>query len=241
MVATGPRARASSIAQPTHGDTRCQRAHATQRRVAGRATSRSKPIGPPHRSQAPNSWLSSSASLRWSAAASRMAWPCSALTCARSKAIVGPSGSCSSSVLDISAPATMSSNCRASDNACCSVRLNSATSAERIARRSRTVSRRIRGIHHAYTRRRDSPVAVSAGRIQREFGVIRVVYRAESFFVQRSRDMATARSELMGVPILNRVIDVRASSSGVCAPTRGGSCRSARRCVWRTTRGNHHA
>jgi hypothetical protein len=131
-----------------------QRAHSTQRRVAGRATSRSNPIWSAHCSQAPNSLSSRSASVRWSAAASRIAWLCRALTCARSNAIVVPSGSCSSSVFDISAAATMSSNCRASDTACSSVRPNSATSAERIVRRSRSVSPRIRGIHHAYTRKR---------------------------------------------------------------------------------------
>jgi hypothetical protein len=127
-----------------------QRAHSTQRRVAGRATSRSNPIGHPHCSQAPNSSSSKSASVRRSAAASRTAWVYSALTCARSNAIVVPSGSCSSSVFDISAAATMSSNCRASDTACSPARLSSATSAERIVRRSRSVSTRI---HHAYTRK----------------------------------------------------------------------------------------
>ena len=128
-----------------------QRAHSTHRRVAGRATSRSKPIGPPHCSQAPNSSSSRVARVCRSAAASRIAWLCSALTCARSNAIVVPSGSCSSSVFDISAAVTMSSNCRASDTACSSVRPSSATSAERIVRRSRSVSARIRGTHHAYT------------------------------------------------------------------------------------------
>ncbi len=127
-----------------------QLAHSTQRRVAGRATSRSNPIWQPHSSQAPNSASSKSASVDRSAAASRTAWVCKALTCARSNAIVVPSGSCSSSVFDISAAATMSSNCRASDAACSSARPSSATSAERIARRSISVSPRI---HHAYTRK----------------------------------------------------------------------------------------
>jgi hypothetical protein len=127
---------------------RRQRAHSTQRRVADRATSRSNPIGRSQSSQAPNSASSTSASVRRSAAASRTAWPCSALTCARSNAIVVPSGSCSSSAFAISAAATMSSNCRASDATCSSVRSSSATSAARIARRSRSVRPRI---HHAYT------------------------------------------------------------------------------------------
>ena len=73
-------------------------AQLTHRVAVGRAVSRSRAMGWPQRSHCPYPPSSSRRSAASIEASWPRAWPSSAATCWRSKAIVAPSGSCSSSV-----------------------------------------------------------------------------------------------------------------------------------------------
>ena len=91
------------------------RAQPMQRVVVGRAATRSRSISRPHATQTGRRCCSSCRRVMTSASESSRACRSSAVACARSYAIVAPSGSCSSSVEVSSVPSTMAATMRSSE------------------------------------------------------------------------------------------------------------------------------
>jgi hypothetical protein len=118
---------------PAAGQFEPEAAQRIQVSAAGRAVSRSLPIGCPHRSHTPY-WPASSRRSAASMPASRSrAASSSAAACWRSNASVAPSGSCSSSVPAELAASARIANSRSSAAACCLARRRAASSSSRAA------------------------------------------------------------------------------------------------------------
>ena len=90
-------------------------AHRTQRVVVGTAATRSRSMAQPHAEQTTCPPSSSRRRVTTSASPSARAWRSRALACARSYAMVAPSGSCSSSVEVSSDPSTIAATMASRD------------------------------------------------------------------------------------------------------------------------------